>query len=121
MTIPATEAELVVPVPPAADRFLTMFPVIVAAGALFRMPFTMVPVAVLVLWTELAMFPPTVLLLQLHVTPEPVKQRIPYTFEAPVLLLLAEIPPTLLLSVVQALDPILYIPITSLADVLLLV
>jgi hypothetical protein len=77
MTIPATEELVPVPVPPAAVRFRTTFPVIVAAGALSRKPWTMLPVAVDVLWIEFATLPPTVLFWQMNPTDEPVNTRMP--------------------------------------------
>ena len=77
MQMPTTEAEVVVPVPPAAVMFLTVFPEIVPMGAEFKIPFTMVPAAVDVLEIELATVPPIVLFWQVKVTPEPVFTRIP--------------------------------------------
>ena len=72
-----------------------------------------VPVAVEVLLIEFATVPPIVLLLQVHVTPEPVLVRKPYIFAAPVLEFPAVMPPIVLLFVVQLFEPKLKIPITS--------
>ena len=101
------------PVPPAAVRFLIVFPVNVPIGELFRIPCTIVPIAVDVLLSELATVPPTVLFKTVHVTLEPVKHLIPYKLAAPVDELETVIPPTLLLLVVKLLEPKLKIPITS--------
>lgn len=105
------------PVPPAAVRFRMVLEVNVPMGLLLRIPLTIVPVAVEVEFIELAMFPPTVLLLQVQVTPEPVLQRMPYKLAAPVLELLTVIPPILLLLVTQFDEPKLKMPITSAAEV----
>ena len=69
--------------------------------------------AVEVLCIELATVPPTVLFKAVQVTLDPVKHLIPYKLAAPVDELETVIPPTVLLFVVQLLEPKLKIPITS--------
>ncbi len=69
------------------------------------MPCTVVPAAVVVLWSELATVPPIVLFWQTKVTVEPVLTRMPYTLLAPVLEFAAVMPPIVLLETVQLLEP----------------
>jgi hypothetical protein len=75
--MPLIEDEEPVPVPLAAVRLRTVLPLIVPIGLLLSIPLTIELADVVVLFIELATLPPTVLLLHVHVTPEPVFTRRP--------------------------------------------
>jgi hypothetical protein len=117
--IPTTEAAVVVPVPPGAVRFLTIFPVTVALEVDMKIPATCVPdvAAAAVLCNELDMVPPIILLDSVVATVDEVFNLRPYTLAAPVLVFETVIPPILLLFAVQASTLKLKIPITSEAEV----
>src|SRR5436190_11284915 len=80
--IPTTDAAVVVPVPPAAERFRTVLSVTVASEVERKIPATWLPVAEEVLCNEFATVPPTVLFWIMEVTVVDVFNRIPYTFAA---------------------------------------
>ena len=72
MLIPIIEEDASVPVPPATVIFRIILLVNVPIGLLFKIPFTIVPVAVEVEEIEFATVPPMVFPVHVQVTVDPV-------------------------------------------------
>src|SRR5262245_48610872 len=105
LRIPTTDAVVVVPVPIFDVKLRIVLVVSTSGQLLVNMPTTCEAVPVAFSEIEFAIVPPTVFEMAFHAVVEAVNALIPYTRNVPEApKLVTEIPPTLLLFDVQALE-----------------